>query len=234
LTAKEDGMKKGQKRKQAESLKRRSERRQSARQVSAWSPRDVLAHVRQARTYPIEGCWIMPGWEEHGMAVIVVARRQTNGNIVYGTYMVDYYCLGLKNTFFNADIPAGRFRRVILPEVMQDNEPQEISPALAHEIIYGAIEYARQYGFRPQRDYRRSQYILDPPGTHPVTGTIEFGFEGKPLFVSGPYDNVDAILRQLERTAGEGNFHYMVGLDGPPSDEWEIDDEWDDDELDQD
>lgn len=223
-------MKKGQKRKQAKSLKRRSERRQAAPQVGAWGPRDVLAHVRRARSYPIEGCWIMPGWEEGGMAVIVVARRQPNGNIVYGTYLVDYYCLGLKDTFFNADIPAGHFRREILPEIMQGNEPQEISPALAHEIIYGAIEYAEQYGFRPHRDYRRSQYILDPPDVHPRTGAIQFGFEGQPLFISGPYDNIDAVLRQLDRTAGEGNYNFMVGVGGPPSDEWELDDEWDDDE----
>jgi hypothetical protein len=223
-------VKKGQKRKQKKALKRRSERRRSTPQTDAWGTMGVLAHVRQARSYPVEGCWIMPGWEEGGMAVVVVARRQTNGNIVYGVYLVDYYCLGLKDTFFNGDIPAGRFRREILPEVMQGNEPQEISSALAHEIIYGAIEFAGEYGFRPHRDFRRSRDILDPPDTHPRTGRIEFGYEGKPLFISGPYDNVDAILRQLERTAGEGNHDYMIRFDGPPGGEWEIDDEWEDDE----
>jgi hypothetical protein len=223
-------VKKGQKRQQKKALKRRSERGSSTPRTGMSSPREVLAHVRQARNYPIEGCWIMPGWEEGGMAVIVVARRQTNGNIVYGVYLVDYYCLGLKNTFFNADIPAGRFRREILPEVMQGNEPQEISPALAHEIIYGAIEFAQQYGFRPQRDYRRSRYILNPPDMHPRTGKIEFGYKGKPFFISGPYDNVDAVLRQLDRTAGEGNYDYMVGLGGLPGNEWELDDEWEDDD----
>ena len=223
-------MKKGQKRKQKKTLKRRSERVSSAPRMGMSSPREVLAHVRQANSYPIEGCWIMPGWEEGGMAVVVVARRQTNGNIVYGVYLVDYYCLGLKNTFYNADIPAGRFRREILPEVMQGNEPQEISPALAHEIIYGAIEFAQQYGFRPQRDYRWSRYILDPPDMHPRTGTIAFGYEGKPFFISGPYDNADAVLRQLGRTAGEGNYEYLVGLDVPSPGEWEDDDDWEDDD----
>ena len=223
-------MKKGQQRKRKKALQKRANRKQTSKQMQAKGPVSVLQHVRRARSYPIEGCWIMPGWEEGGMAVIVVARRQTNGNIVYGNYLMDYYCLGLKNTFFNADIPAGQFRREILPEVMQGNEPQEISPALAHEIIYGAIEYARQYGFRPQRDYRRTRNILDPPGTYPSTGAIEFGREGKPLFISGPYDNVDAILRQLGRTAGEGNYNFMVGLGGPLSDEVEIDDEWEEDD----
>jgi hypothetical protein len=140
---------------------------------------------------------------------------------------VDYYCLGLKDTFFNGDIPSGEFRREVLPGTMQGNEPQEISPALAHEIIYGAIEYAQQYGFRPHRDFRRSRNILDLPDVHPHTGAIEFGYEGKPFFISGPHDNVDAIVRQLNRTAGEGNYDYLVGLDGPPPGVWEEDDEWD-------
>jgi hypothetical protein len=49
------------------------------------------------------------------------------------------------------------------------------------------------------------------------------------LFISGPYDNVDAVIRQLDRTAGEGNYDFFIGLGGPPDDGWEIDDEWDGD-----
>ena len=222
-------MKKGQQRKRKKALQKRSKRKQAFKQVQAVGPANVLQHVRQARSYPIEGCWVMPGWEEGGMAVVLVARRQTNNNIVFGTYLVDYYCLGLKDTFFNADIPVRQFRREVLPQAMQGNEPQEISPALAHEIVHGAIEFAEQYGFRPHRDYRRSRNILDPPGTHPRTGTVEFGYEGRPFFIAGPYDNADAILRQLARTAGEGNYEMMMGVDMPPPGEWEIDDEWDGD-----
>jgi hypothetical protein len=222
-------MKKGQQRKRKKALQKRTQRKQASRQVQARGPMSVLQHVRQARSYPLEGCWIMPGWQESGIAVIVVARRQGNGNIVYGSYLVDHFCLGLKNTLFNADIPIGQFRREVLPEAMHGEEPEEISPALAHEIIYGAIEFAGRYGFRPQRDYRRSRYILDPPELHPRTGTVEFGREGQPFFIAGPYDNVDAILRQLDRTAGEGNYTYLVGLDGSPFEEWEEDDDWDED-----
>ena len=220
-------MKKGDKQKRNKAQQKRAQRKQDSRQGRVRGQMSVLQHVRHAREYPIAGCWVMPGWEEGGMAVVVVARRQPDGNILYGNYLVDYYCLGLKNTFFNADIPEGQFRREVLPEVMQGNEPVEISPALAHELIYGSIEYAEQYGFRPQRDYRRTRDILDLPDTYPRTGTIEFGHNGKPLFISGPYDNVDAVIRQLNRTAGEGNYDFMAGLGGPPFDEWEVDDEWD-------
>jgi len=177
-----------------------------------------------------EGCWVQESWQKDGLAVVVVARRQPNGNIVFGNYLVDCYCLGLKNTFCNADIPYDQFHHDFLPEFFRAvGKPIRISPALAHEIIYGAIEYAAQFGFRPQRDYRDSQYILDPPNVHPRSGKVTFGKDGKPFFFAGPYDNVDAIMRKLARTAGEGNYHYMVRVDGALEgwfgDEWNEEDE---------
>lgn len=208
-------MKKGEKKKQIKTLKRRtasSVQRRSQRASSAVSPRHI---IRQARSYPLDGCWIQTDWKESGLAVVVVARQQPNGNIVFGNYLVDYYCLGLKNTYCNADIAPGEFRRSTLPRMFEHVGPfVEVSPALAHELIYGAIEYADHYGFKPQRDFRDSQYVLDLPGEHPLSGQVEFGKDGKPLYISGPYDNADRIVQQLMRTAGEGNFDYLLQVGG--------------------
>ena len=99
-----------------------------------------------------------------------------------------------------------------------------ISPVLAHEIVYGGIEYAAQFGFRPHRDFKLSQRVLDPPEAHPRAGTVEFGKDGKPFYISGPYDNPDAIVRQLSRTAGEGNFHFLMRAAGLPLDELDLED----------
>ena len=212
-------MKKGDKKKRQKALKKRTDRQQTGRLARVAGATTALGYLRQARDYPIDHCWVGEGWEKNGVAVVVVSRRQPNGNIIFGNYMVDCYCLGLKNTFFNADIPAGLFQRDVMSKVFREMSPVEISPALAHEIIYGGIEYAAQFGFRPQRDFKRSQHVLDLPETHPRTGTVEFGRDGKPFYVQGPYDNVEAILRQLERTAGKDNYHYVMQIAGPPSDE---------------
>jgi hypothetical protein len=210
-------LKKGEKQKRQKALKRRTERKQVHRQARAAKPTTTaLYHIHQARNYPIEGCWTQPDWKEHGLAVIVIARRQPDGNIVFGNYLVDYYCLGLKDTYYNADVPPGQFRRDHLPKMFRTDPPVNISPALAHEIIYGGIEYAAQFDFHPHADFKLSRYILDPPDLHPRTGAVEFGHDGKPFYIEGPHDNTDAILRQLARTAGEGNFHYLMQIAGPP------------------
>jgi hypothetical protein len=118
-----------------------------------------------------------------------VARRQPDGNVVFGNYLVDYYC-PVKDTYYNADIQVGQFHRDYLPKMFRSaGKPIAVSPALAHEIIYGSIEYAARFGFDPHDDYS-SQHVLDSPDLHARTGTVKFGLEGKPLFVAGPYDDV--------------------------------------------
>jgi len=215
-------MNKGDKKKQQKALSKGSERKRSSGRQGLSTRAGLPRHIREARSYPIAGCWTAQGWEEHGLAVVVVARRQPNGNLVFGTYLVDRYCLGLKNTYCDADMPEDEFRQEYLPAVVGDSELTSISPALAHEIIYGGIAYAARFGFRPHPDFARSRHVLDPEEAHPHTGAVEFGYDqGKPLYVAGPYDNVEAVLRQLSRTAGEGNYDYVLMFPDPPSVEWE-------------
>jgi len=203
----------GEKKKQQKALQRRTERKEVRRRASITDRLNTLV-FRQAGNYPIEGCWIRPDWREGGLTVLVLARRQPDGNLVFGVYMVDYYCLGLKDTCCRADVPPGEFRRKALPQILDTEQPLAISPAGAHEMIYGGIEYAAQYGFEPHADFKLSQYLLDPPDRHPRSGAIEFGYKGKPLYIQGPRDNPEAIVRQLLRTAGEGNFDYLVEVPG--------------------
>jgi hypothetical protein len=218
-------VKKGEKKQRDKALRKQARDRRDHKRARVATPSTALHHIRQAHAYPLEGCWTMRDWEENGLAVVIVARRQPDGNILFGSYLVDYYCLGVKDAYYNADIPPGMFRRDYLPKMLRGEKPVEISPALAHELIYGSIDYAAQFGFKPHSDFKVARHILDPADAHPHSGTVTFGKDGKPLFIAGPYDNSDAILRQLTRTAGEGNFHYLVPVESP--DEFiEIDDEY--------
>jgi hypothetical protein len=62
--------------------------------------------------------------------------------------------------------------------------------------------------------------VLDPPEAYQHKRKIEFGRKGKPFYVSGPNDGryrIKEIIATLTRTAGEGNFDYLVGLGSPDS-----------------
>jgi hypothetical protein len=180
--------------------------------ISLSGPRRLIENARQ---YPLLGCWVMQGWREAGIAPVVVARQQDADRVIFGVYLVDIYCLGVKNAFCNADFPRKRFVQEL--DRLCRGTPEEIEASLAHGLIYGSIAFAERYDFKPHRDFKLASYILEPPETFPPNHNLEFGKDGKPFFVSGPYDNAEAILAQLERTAGEGNYHFLVGF-GDPTD----------------
>lgn len=173
-------------------------------------------HLQHAREHPVYGCWIMRGWQEAGITPVVVAREQEPERLMFAVYMVDLYCLGVKDAYTRADYSINRFQRE-LPK-MCANDPEKCSVELAHEVIYGALEYAEKLGFEPHADFTRqmADVMLDPPDAHPRVNRVAFGKNGRPFFVAGPYDDaqrVSYVLSTLKRTAGEGNFNFMAGFD---------------------
>lgn len=179
-------------------------------------PRYYLQHARE---YPIFGCWIMGGWYETGITPVVVAREQEPGKVMFANYMVDLTCLGIKDAYTRTDIPLSKFERVLTE--MCNDEPEKCSVELAHEVIYGALEFAEHYGFKPHPDFQAqmADLMLDAPEAHPRVDHVAFGRDGKPYYISGPYDDERRskfILDTLNRTAGQGNFNFLVNLSKMP------------------
>jgi hypothetical protein len=176
--------------------------------------------MRQARAFPILGCWISANWEgngeslgdDGGLVQVLIAREQPNGEVCVGSYLIDKWCLGLKNTLAKLNIPRSTYMREVPDTFFREQKAVKCSPELAHQMIYAAIEYAAQFGFTPQKDFAYTQYILAPRGEFPEAYDLTFGKDGKPFFVAGPYDDVGAVMRQLERTAGSGNYHYFAPI----------------------
>lgn len=176
-------------------------------------PKPVSFHgstqaLENACEYPLLGCWIMEDWQAQGITPVVVARQMEENRIIYGTFLVDIYCLGIKNALWKSDVSLKQFEKDL--PMLCSGFPEACKVTLAHELIYGAIEYARKYGFEPHLDFSKASLVLDPPDAHPRSHKIEFGKDGKPFFVAGPYDNIESIVNQLKRTAGEGNFNFLI------------------------
>ncbi|MBA4379794.1 MAG: hypothetical protein C0393_03775 [Anaerolinea sp.] len=184
------------------------------RPLKLTGPRYFLQHARE---YPILGCWVNAEWKKSGITPVVIARQQSPDKVIFAVCLVDLYCLGVKDAYANADYSRKKFEQN-LPHICSD-APEECSIELAHEIIYGGLEYAKQYGFDPHPDFKRqmADQVLDPPDAYPGTHKVRFGKNGKPFFAAGPYDDerkISQVLSTLTRTAGEGNYNYLFGI-GP-------------------
>jgi hypothetical protein len=169
-------------------------------------------YIRQkARNLPLFECLINKDWKENGMATISVARRHANGNITAGLYLVDLQCLGVKDSFSLFNIEEDEYVKKV---VQRGNLTLENIPyVLAHNIIFAAVEFASEFGFKAHKEFELSRYILEADTEAIELIEIECGKDGKPMYVQGPHDSeqkVRLLLAQLERTAGAGNYHFIV------------------------
>ncbi|MFC0533030.1 hypothetical protein [Phytohabitans kaempferiae] len=184
-----------------------------------------------AEPKPLVGCWITRQWSNGltiqdrptdwiddkelpplahgaGLASIAVVREHDHTDVSVCGYLVDTYCLGVKNAV--APTVVGRRH---LPEFLADffaaypTAPLAAPLSLAQDLVFGAVEYARRLGFDPHHDFRQATPHLD---TWEPPSRITFGNHGTPDFQQGPYDNPTRILRTLDRMAGPGNYRHTT------------------------
>lgn len=183
-------------------------------------------------------CWVSPGWRhglrieghddwpddagaptrtgDSGVALVVVAAPDGYKRVSTCSYLVDTWCLGVKNALgprrmSSRDLPA--FRRLLLGPWRSDGIL--IPLELAQHLVLGAVAYADRLGFEPHPDFERARR---PLGSWEGPSAITFGMGGKPHYLNGPYEDPERVLATLERTVGRGGFHYTVSLgevDGP-------------------
>lgn len=195
----------------------------SKKVVQLQSPENYIK--TRARNLPIGKCYISSDWENIGIANILISRKHVNGNFTFGYYLVDLLCLGIKDTFFRFNEGPDEMEHWIVKGFLQ-----EVDYVLVHNIIYGAEAFAEDYGFKPHKDWKTTQFILEADDDEAIElMDIEFGRAGKPVYVAGPYDDqakINRILATLERYAGPNNYDFVSDLD--EEDDW--DDELEDEE----
>ena len=207
--------KKRKKKAQERAQRKRAERekkRRTRHQVRRSGKRGFL---REAARWPIYECLISRDWQEpRNLVQIVVARRSpATREIVCGVFLVDLGCLGVKDAFASRPFTLKEYKEE-MRAAMEDLQPMEEADLnLVAKVIREAVAYAKSLGFRPHPDYRDAAILLE--GADPDACDVEVPLgdgTGRPLYFAGPYDDVQAIMRQLERAVGEDGFTYLVPL----------------------
>lgn len=166
--------------------------------------------VEAARKLPIFKCWVL-GDDESGIKHIVFARQKRDETLIVGIYLVDLFCLGLKDTFF-LDVSYEELKERVLENLHKGFDYEELDPILAQNYIYGAVEYAEDLGFKPHKDFSLTEFILDDVEQLEYID-IELGRNGRPCFMPGPNDKVGQILAHLDKHLGEGNYDFIKEYD---------------------
>lgn len=180
----------------------REERVRRETRQAALNPRTV---IEKAPDMPIVECVISKGWRERGLAHVLVARRLGPGRVSAAGYYVDTLCVGLKNSALMPAMTDDDYQKKVKPNVFNDPvEFEDCEPALVRAVVEGAIEYAEQFGFRPNKRWAETRRFLD--GIEGDAQGLTFGRDGKPCLVLRGGETGTGAVARLERTAGPGNF----------------------------
>jgi hypothetical protein len=213
--------KKHQKALQRKAAKRKKKKASLARPT----PAGDRAMLRRAGNWPIYEILLTDNWDEEGSLVqALVARQSESGQLVAAVFLVDLECLGVKNVHARSLPSHTEYQE--LRNGVTSSQPMAVTDDLnlVAKIIEEGIAYASQFGFKPHPDYHKAKPILGDanPEVCPVQVPLG-GPDGKPLFVAGPYDNVDRIVARLTKAVGPDGFGYVAPLE--PDTELLLDDE---------
>lgn len=143
------------------------------------------------------------------MAQVIVMRRHVTGNVTIGLYLVDLLCLGVKDTHYYFNILPNEFE----DRIEDGPEFTEISYELAHNIVYAGHDFAMEFTIKPCAEFAVTQYILEEDNDKiPLIDISTGDEEGKPHLMVQSGSNYHDALAKLRQHAGEGNYHYTIGI----------------------
>lgn len=148
---------------------------------------------------------------EIGIGYVVVARFKSSGAAEVGVFLVDTYCLGVKDGFFESFDRADEYLK--LQVTLFSEPPKTMTPESARRLVESAVAYAASLGFAPARDYKKACRVFGGIDASRSTETFVFGCDGQPFYSAGPNETPaerQRILRVLEGKCGPGNFGYLL------------------------
>ncbi len=176
-----------------------------------------------------------------GIGWVTIARRMSGGMYLSVVFLIDMFCLGVKDVNVRPCGPADL--REMLESMDRQSGYQAVTPGVARGFVEAAVAYAANLGLAPHADYSKAAGIWGQIEALPVPAHLTFGKNGRPTYIAGPHDDnarQNMIFRKLAEHVGEGNFDFVIApqiddrFGSFPSIEFSADDDDDDfyDEVD--
>lgn len=196
-----------QKRLAKQKAKRESRRRQLALQSSS----NPAIRLKAADGWPITASLVPENLWSIGIGSLLIARRTPEGQLACAMFLVDVFCLGVKDAMWKIVTPAefNSMRR----EFDAHGRLEEVAPEYFAKLVYRAADYGQSLGSPPHRDFRHAQRLLSgiDPSECPIE--FEFGQDGRPMYIRGPSESITEAQIIAARVHAQGG-DYLVPLKG--------------------
>jgi hypothetical protein len=205
---------KRQKKLERRKKKQAAERRELARRSAGGLP----ARLRESAAAPVLHCCVADDLWSQGIGQVLISRTLKSGEVAFVSFLVDRWCLGVKNVVMNV-APRARYQEKMYDQLARNCTLIPLKPECVRKLVEGAVEYAQDLGLPPYPEYATARLIFGNIPAEDCTEEYEFGKDGKPYFFAGPRDDAARcreVMRSLAERCGPGGYNFTVPGDVMP------------------
>lgn len=193
--------------------KKNAKRRTNKPASAVAAPPGKARQWQLAASEPIHEVLVSANLFETGMGALCIARRILDGRLAVATFLLDTYCLGVKNVM-NGILDEPIYEDLV-NKLMASTQSvaRVVEPAYGRQLLEELVAWSSSLGFPPHPDYPTAALILGDIETTGDTPSFSFGRDGKPFYISGPKESLAMsrrIAEQLEKSCGADGYDYLV------------------------
>jgi hypothetical protein len=167
------------------------------------------ARVLRAAKAPVQHCLLTKDLFELGIGTMILARGITRHHLAVGIFLIDVFCLGIKDAMFRS-LESDEFAMYV--EVTDAGSPLvSFQPSDARKLLGDLAAWSQSIGFPPHRDFVAVERIFGDVSADESNADFPFGHDGKPLYIPGPFESAALIrqrIKQLQKHLGDAGFEF--------------------------
>ncbi len=172
-----------------------------------------IKYIKQkSRTLPIVNSYININYKLIGVAHIAIQRQHNNGTKTTCTYLVDLFCMGVRDSAYLFKKNDGATNNW-LDDFYKDLEIEDCSYDLAHNIIFGGLSFAESLGLRPHKKFATTSFFLNEDTDDIPFIDVDFGVKTTPLLVLYKGETGLSETTILKKSIGINNFYVLKPIE---------------------
>lgn len=131
------------------------------------------------------------------MGTLVLARGNTPDRVALSSYLLDTFCLGVKDVTF--ELVEGDYFQFYMDTMDRMSPMVPVEPSYARKLLRDLDAWSRSLGFAAHRDFATVERIFGDVNAEASDAVFRFGRDGKPFYIPGPDDEAPLIRRRIEQ-----------------------------------
>jgi hypothetical protein len=109
----------------------------------------------------------------------LLVRGTPRGGFTVGSFLLDSYCLGVKDIVFHSDLDESDIEMIIAGADAAALEM--VKPGYTRKLLHETVAYGRSIGIEPHPDYDVVETLFGDVVADAGNAVFQFGCEGRPL-----------------------------------------------------